>query len=177
MPPENKSDCNTGLTSVLDMLHARRFQQPANGGNASRVEVAQPPSVLAMPTKQPETSESPTDSAAAPNEILRRPQCPVGSVQEYVDSVKRQITAGYNLQGEPWVRPQNPLRAAREINAQRQRNRERPLSAEEALNLVLRPLIFAWAPEKLKPGLKFNVPVALSLPAKRRGFVGTEHCT
>ena len=158
MPPENKSDCNTGLTSVLDMLHARRFQQPANGGNASRVEVAQPPSVLAMPTKQPETSESPTDSAAAPNEILRRPQCPVGSVQEYVDSVKRQITAGYNLQGEPWVRPQNPLRAAREINAQRQRNRERPLSAEEALNLVLRPLIFAWAPEKLKPGLKIQCP-------------------
>ena len=45
------------------------------------------------------------------------------------------------------------------INAQRQRDGERQIDATEALSLVMRPKVFAWAPEKIFPGRRLRCPI------------------
>ena len=76
------------------------------------------------------------------------PKRPVGGISEYVKEVKQRICSGRQPGLNRVMVAPDPFAAAVEINAQRQRDGETLLSSEEILNLVLRPDIVAWAPNK-----------------------------
>ncbi len=76
----------------------------------------------------------------------------IGDIAAYVEMAKRTAACGQIKAGNPWVLPDDPFQAALATNAERNTAGQRSLDAEEALNLVLRPSIFVWAPEKIFPG-------------------------
>ena len=101
-----------------------------------------------------------TDKAAA-----NEPGAEVADVEQYASEVKRQIESGLvNLRGNPWVPPPNIFLHATIINEGRRREGEPELGAKEALQLVLWPSIFVWAPVLLMPGHKMTCP-ACQAPA------------
>ncbi len=90
---------------------------------------------------------------------LREPQKLVGDTEIYIENLKRDIAAGkVDLRGCPWIRPRNPCQIAHGVNEQRLRDGERPVDPDEALNLVLQPSVFVWAPERLCPGQPMFCP-------------------
>jgi hypothetical protein len=90
---------------------------------------------------------------------LREPKSFVEDAEAYVKAITKEILAGrLDIRGNPWVLPRDPFQEAASINANRARAGERPIASSEALNLILRPAIFAWAPEKLSPGLQVCCP-------------------
>ena len=85
------------------------------------------------------------------------PQDPVGDVALYVKQLLQDIVKGrLDLCGNPWVVPKSVFQEARHTNKRRSDKGERALDATETLNLILRPSIFVWAPEKLIPGLRVH---------------------
>jgi len=95
----------------------------------------------------------------APQQVSE-PTEPIEEVTRYVDKLKCAISEGrVDLRGDPWVVPGNPFQEAVAINARRQRDGERQIDATEALNLVMRPKVFAWAPEKIFPGRRLRCPI------------------
>ena len=114
-------------------------------------------SVLSM-LLRPGQHEAPPELAVAKGSA-HEPRVVIGDDSEYITNLLREISSGYALQGKPWVFPPDPYHAAAEINRQRQRDEERLIDAREALNLVLRPTVFVWAPDKLFPGLSVLCPL------------------
>ena len=87
------------------------------------------------------------------------PKEPIKNNTEYIEQLQHDIIAGHcHLQGNPWIIPRHPFQEAIEINKQRSNDGERHIDAVEALNLVLRPSVFVWAPTKLFPGLAICCP-------------------
>ena len=87
----------------------------------------------------------------APQQASRQasePKVPIEKVTQYIEQLQRAITEGrVDLRGDPWIVPSNPFQEAVAINAQRKRDGERQINAIVALNLILRPKVFAGAPE------------------------------
>ena len=103
---------------------------------------------------------NPPRSVDAPNTSnTLEPKLPIASPQCYVFKIQRDIAAGrLDLKGNPWVFPASPFQEAFAINKERQLNGERQLDSCEALNLILRPSLFVWWPERLWPGLRIHCP-------------------
>ena len=90
---------------------------------------------------------------------LREPQEPIQNADSYVQKLKDDIDTGkFDLGGNPWVHPRPVRNEIAHINAKRAAKGERGISAEEALQLVLRPSVFVWAPGKLVPTLHMICP-------------------
>ena len=77
------------------------------------------------------------------------PKRPVGGISAYVQEVKQQICSGRQPGLNRTMMAPDPFQAALDINAQRHHDGESLLSSEEILNLVLRPDVVAWAPNKI----------------------------
>ena len=73
----------------------------------------------------------------------------VGDVHAYVEEVKKIIASGGLTGQSPWVSAASPHAEILTINAQRRRANEILLTSKEILNLVLRPDVYVWAPDKL----------------------------
>ena len=87
------------------------------------------------------------------------PKEPIKDNTKYIEQLQRDIVAGrWHLRGNPWVIPRHPFQEAIAINKQRINDGERHIDAAEALNLVLRPSVFVWAPTKLFPGTAVCCP-------------------
>ena len=87
------------------------------------------------------------------------PREPIKDNTKYIEQLQRDIAAGRcHLQGNPWIIQRHPLQEAIAINEQRRNDGERLIDAAEALNLVLRPSVFVWAPTKLFPGTPICCP-------------------
>ena len=94
------------------------------------------------------------------NRMLSEPRCPVADTSAYIAQLTRDITGGrIQLRENPWISPTNLFLEAASINTRRSSNGERPINSKEALNLALRPVVFAWAPDKIFPGLHLRCPV------------------
>ena len=88
-------------------------------------------------------------------------------VAAYVDRVKKEVAQGVRVAAGPWQHPGDPLQAAIIINAQREKDGERNIDAKEALNLVLRPTMFLWAPDEIYPGTQLKCPVCGSTTSRK----------
>ena len=77
------------------------------------------------------------------------PRDHVGDVHSYVEEVKKRLSSGGLTGRTPWVIAANPHTEILTMNAQRRRANEIPLTSQEILDLVLRPDVFVWAPDKL----------------------------
>ncbi len=82
----------------------------------------------------------------------------VADIGVYVKSIQHDVFYGGVAVGSPWVCPENPFQTAAAINKKRHETGERHLDGKEALNLVLRPAMFLWAPEKIFPGVRVKCP-------------------
>ena len=104
-----------------------------------------PPSVMQMlcgaGTPQPEFPE------AAPEEAM--PKHRVGDVSAYVEEIKKKLSSRVLPGTGCLIAAGDPHIQALEINMQRRRENEHPLSSQEAWDLVLRPDVFVWAPDKI----------------------------
>jgi hypothetical protein len=98
-------------------------------------------------------------ASSSTNSPASEPKEPIEDVSAYIARITRDIASGrLNLRSNPWVAPTNPFQAAMDLNARRKSDGERLIDPSEALNLVLRPWVFVWAPEKLCP-LKSEPPL------------------
>ena len=114
-----------------------------------------PPSVLQLLVERERAPAAASAVSARP----REPRALIGNLEQYIEGVKHKVDAGQiDLEGNPWVFPANPFRVACEVNKDRDRAGERLIDPTEALSLVLRPAVFAWAPERLLPGLRVMCP-------------------
>ena len=73
----------------------------------------------------------------------------VGDVNAYVEEVKKRISSGGLTGQTPWVIAANPHTEILTMNEQRRHANEMLLTSQEILDLVLRPDVFVWAPDKL----------------------------
>ena len=90
---------------------------------------------------------------------LREPNEPIENTESYIQKLQKDITSGrLVLGGNPWVMPKPAWSEAARINVQRAAAGERGINAHEALQLVIRPSVFVWAPEKLEQGLHIHCP-------------------
>lgn len=87
-------------------------------------------------------------------------------VPAYIDKVKSEFLKGLAMGSAPWVCPKDPFQAAAELNAQRDCVGERRIDAKEALNLILHPTMFLWAPDCIDKGLRLSCP-ACGTPCSR----------
>ena len=107
--------------------------------------------MLQTPSSPPSRTENDLPPSA--------PKQPILEATLYIEQVKRDIMAGHiDLRGNPWVAPGDPHVEAEATNAQRQDDRELLVDPTEAWNLVLRPTMFVWTPEKIFPGFKLSCP-------------------
>ena len=121
----------------------------------SRRDAISPPSVLQMLARG-QGDRTSTSTACPPQGSRSRP---IADVDQYICGVQRDVDSGrVGLNGRPWICPPNPFNCALVINEQRRRSGEPLVDALEALNLVLRPTLFLWSPEKLQPGLIMRCP-------------------
>ena len=108
-------------------------------------------------------NSGPVAAPGAPQQAPRQasePKVPIEEVTQYIEQLQRAIMEGrLDLRGDPWIVPRNPFQEAAAVNAQRQHDGERQIDATEALNLVMRPDVFAWAPEKILPGRRLRCPI------------------
>ena len=73
---------------------------------------------------------------------------PVPTAERYLESIMKLIDAGkLDLKGQPLIQPMRPLIVASAINEHRRSAHEAMLNEEELATLVLRPNVFAWAPD------------------------------
>ena len=104
------------------------------------------------------------------------PKAPIEKVTQYIEQLQRAIKEGsVDLRGDPWIAPSNPFKEAVAINAQRRRDGERQINAIGALNLVLRPKVFAWVPEKIFPGRRLCCPYRHRRITGGRFQIATKH--
>ena len=93
----------------------------------------------------------------------------IGNSAAYVETVKRMVSRGEIKAGSPWILPDDPFQAALATNTKRNAAGEQCIDANEALALVLRPPVFAWAPEKIFPGARASltqcIPPCCGFPA------------
>ena len=118
-------------------------------------EEAKPtPSIRDLLTKRKPTTLPSTTEDDLPTSD---PKDPILEANLYIEQVKRDVMAGHiDMRGNPWVAPGNTLAEAEAINAQRRMDKEQLVDPTEAWNLVLRPTMFVWAPEKIFPDFKFT---------------------
>ena len=108
----------------------------------------------ASATKQPSVRDillrttRPTTPTTSVAEEKKEPKKRIEDTDEYVDALKLQLLKGARqLNGNPWIEPPNPFQVALSVNSQRSISGEHMIDAQEALHLVLRPAVFAWAPD------------------------------
>ena len=124
-------------------------KQTATKANAHRNSLAD----VFLRQRLTQATNSSTNSCAS------EPKDSIGDVSGYIEGITRDIASGrLSLRGNPWVAPASPFKAAMDVNARRESDGERLIDPSEALNLVLRPWVFVWAPEKLCPNLRIHCP-------------------
>ena len=84
---------------------------------------------------------------------------PIADAASYVQRLQDDISNGrLLLNGSPWVVPEDAFQAASRSNERRSAARGNVITPDEALNLILRPTVFVWAPQKLVPELSLRCP-------------------
>ena len=146
--PNSKSGVSVNRPSVLDMLLMKRPSLAEGAGASHYVWRGQAP-------------QEAQELVAHVDEVspMREPREPIVDIDLYIEQIKLNISRkNIDFGDTPWVRPANPFTEAEVINAKRVANGERQINACEALNLVLRPLIFVWAPDALFPKVHILCP-------------------
>lgn len=71
---------------------------------------------------------------------------------EYIEHVKRNVDTGVvDLHGDPWIRPCDPHIAASRLTTSGTSGSKQIIDSAQVRGIVLRPLIFMWAPHLLPP--------------------------
>ena len=97
------------------------------------------------------------------------PAAAIGSPDEYIDKVKRDIDANrLDLKGNATVMQPCPFAAAEAINDARRRSGASLLSAHDLAHLALRPVVVAWVPEKIYPRLSVKCPSCKTIASPAR---------
>ncbi len=109
--------------------------------------------------------EKPSETDAQPP---RQPRDNIGGKGSYIKEVTQDCARHLKEYG-PWILPPQPSATAAAINAQRQRNGERLLDAQDLLNIFARPSIFVWDPAAMFPKLTISCPTCGS-PASRSNW-------
>jgi hypothetical protein len=147
----------TRVQKVIKKLPIRRAQTPKQ-----KVPNARPSgkSILDFFAKQIHAQlTNPQEPQETIRDAKREPLDPIGDVNAYIEKLKHDIDAGHvDLRGNPWVIPKSSFLEAAAINSRRGNVGERSINSVEALNLVLRPQVFVWAPHRLFPGLQIPCP-------------------
>jgi len=148
----------------------KKFQKHAKVASQRTTSVTKVPA--SMP-KQPSVRDillrtrSPTTIPTSMAQEKREPKKRIDDTDQYVDALKLQLQKGaQRLYGNPWIEPPNPFQVASSVNKHRSIDGEKPIDAQEALNLVLRPAVFAWVPDNIFPGQTILCPACLT-PASR----------
>ena len=111
-------------------------------------------SFLKRNAMQPQGGLSATVAAAHAS-----PVAAIGSSDEYIDKVKRDIDANrLDLKGNATVMQPCPFAAAEAVNDARRRSGASLLTAHDLAHLALRPVVVAWVPEKIYPGVSVKCP-------------------
>ena len=89
-------------------------------------------------------------------------------VDEYVISIKKGIDAGWiKLKGNPIIAPIHPFTAAAALVEQTKGDGGFSICEADLLALVLKPVIFAWIPDRLFPDLVIKCPSCGSVVVSR----------
>ena len=118
---------------------------PPGGGHNNRNKSILSLLLQRSPSSEPAVRQG-NQEAASEQAISREP---VGDAHAYVEEVKKRISSGGLTGQTPWVIAANPHTEILTINAQRRHANEMLLTSQEILDLVLRPDVFVWAPDKL----------------------------
>ena len=152
----NKNAKDKNNKSISELLGASWSQQP-------KATLCENP----LPTNIIETEAQGLEQVAKRIRIqnleLSSPSVRIGAADEYVAHVKQRCLRGSLVKGQPWIKQECPIHAADQINEKRYEAQEEPIDAAEALNLVLRPSIFVWAPDQIFPGVTIRCPTCASI--------------
>lgn len=103
--------------------------------------------------------------AAAPG----GPAAAIGSTDEYIDGIKKDIDADrLDLTGNATVVPPCPFATAKAANDARRRSGASLLTEHDLAQLALRPVVFAWVPEKIYPGVSVKCPACKTIVSPAR---------
>lgn len=117
-----------------------------------------------IPTQQQQTG---TSAAVAAD--LGGTAAAIGSPDEYIDEVKKGIDANrIDLTGNATIMPPCPFATAAATNDARRRSGTSLLTARDLAQLALRPVVFAWVPEKIYPGVSVKCPACKTIASRAR---------
>ena len=109
--------------------------------------------------------DSNTQAAAAPR-CLADAIC---SPEDYIDIVKTSIDANrLDITGNPVVMPPCPFATANAANEVRRRSGIGLLTTHDLAQLALRPVVYAWVPEKIYPDVRVICPACHSIVSSAR---------
>ena len=114
---------------------------------------------IGTPGSQNSTLTNNVDDATLPSSVVGNPKDRTHCVTHHVEAIKNGLSSGrISLNGNPWVRRNDPFIEVAAVSAQRARDGKPCLDAGELFNAVSRPGVFVWAPHLLWPGVRIICP-------------------